>query len=171
MILVITICFLIGIGPAVLAQNEYEVIEVIIMGDQPIVRGTINGKKAYLLLDTGADVSLLHSEDARHFGFSCHTRNSLKGFQLTGLGASVKGLAGVYDMDLQLGSQIIRADYIAIDLSDIIRSLDSRLSVRINGIIGSKALRMHGFLIDYHHKEVKMKLPNTDELSRASDSP
>ncbi|MEO0332183.1 MAG: hypothetical protein AAF223_10940, partial [Bacteroidota bacterium] len=91
-----------------------------------------------------------------------HTRTSMKKFRVTGLGASVKGLVGVYDMDLQLGSQIIRADYIALDLSNIINSLNTGTSVKINGIIGSKALRMHGFLIDYHHKEIKLRLPETD---------
>ena len=147
---------------AALAQNKYEMLEVVMMQDQPIVKGTINGKNAYLLLDTGADVSIIHFKDAKRYGFSCHTRSSMKKFRVTGLGASVKGLVGVYDMDLQLGSQIIRADYIALDLSNIINSLNTGTSVKINGIIGSKALRMHGFLIDYHHKEIKLRLPETD---------
>ena len=147
---------------AALAQNKYEMLEVVMMQDQPIVKGTINGKNAYLLLDTGADVSIIHFKDAKRYGFSCHTRTSMKKFRVTGLGASVKGLVGVYDMDLQLGSQIIRADYIALDLSNIINSLNTGTSVKINGIIGSKALRMHGFLIDYHHKEIKLRLPETD---------
>ena len=97
------------------------------MWEQPIVKGTINGKQAFLLLDTGADVSIIHDNDATRYGFSCHTRTSLKDYQLAGVGASTKGLVGVYNMDLQLGSQTIRANYIALDLSSIIRSLDTCL--------------------------------------------
>ncbi len=161
--ILILLCLLLSMNRiAALAQNKYEMLEVVMMQDQPIVKGTINGKNAYLLLDTGADVSIIHFKDAKRYGFSCHTRTSMKKFRVTGLGASVKGLVGVYDMDLQLGSQIIRADYIALDLSNIINSLNTGTSVKINGIIGSKALRMHGFLIDYHHKEIKLRLPETD---------
>ncbi|MEO0333315.1 MAG: retropepsin-like aspartic protease [Bacteroidota bacterium] len=162
MVLFIFTYFLMGTGTTVLTQDEYEQIEVAIMRDQPIVQGKINGKKAYLLLDTGADVSIIHCNDAKRYGFSCHTRTSLKGFQLAGLGSSVKGLVGVYDMDLQLGSQTIRANYIALDLSGIIRSLNTGTSVKISGIIGSEALKRHGFVIDYDRKEVKMRLPKAD---------
>ncbi|MEM8970097.1 MAG: aspartyl protease family protein [Bacteroidota bacterium] len=159
----ILLCLLLSTNRVVtLAQSKYETLEVVIMQDQPIVKGTINGKNAYLLLNTGADVSIIHFKDAKRYGFSCHTRTSMKKFRVTGLGANVKGLVGVYNMDLQLGSQIIRANYIALDLSNIINSLNTGTSVRINGIIGSKALKTHGFLIDYHRKEVKLRLLETD---------
>ncbi|WKN45798.1 retropepsin-like aspartic protease [Tunicatimonas pelagia] len=162
MILLIIICFIWGSQIPLMAQDQYEVVELAVMRDQPIVRGKINGKKAYLLLDTGADVSIIHCNDAKRYGFSCHTRTSLRGFQLAGLGANVKGLVGVYDMDLQLGSQTIQANYIALDLSGIIRSLNTGASVKISGIIGSKALKRHGFVVDYDRKEVKMRLPGAD---------
>ena len=162
MILLIIICFILGSHLPLMAQDQYEVVELAVMRDQPIVRGTINGKRAFLLLDTGADVSIIHSNAAKRLGFSCHTRTSLNGFQIAGLGTSMKGLVSVYDMDLRVGSQTIRADYIALDLSGLIRSLNSGSSVKINGILGSEALKRYGFVIDYNRREVKMKISEAE---------
>ncbi|WKN43710.1 retropepsin-like aspartic protease [Tunicatimonas pelagia] len=160
-LILIIISFLLSTNTAVYAQDRYEYIDIHTMRDQPIVKGTINGKEAFFLLDTGADVSLIHINDAKRYGFSYHTRHSRQGFRVTGLGASVKGLVGVYGMNLEIGSQKIIDDYIAVDLSNIIRTLHTGSTVRISGIIGCKALRLHGFVIDYHHKKVKMKLPSS----------
>lgn len=41
----------------------------------------------------------------------------------------------------------------------IIDSLRAGTSVKINGIIGSKALKRHGFVIDYDLNEVRRKVP------------
>ncbi|MEQ9438278.1 MAG: retropepsin-like aspartic protease [Cyclobacteriaceae bacterium] len=153
-----TLGLVIGIGHAVSAQSAYEILDVVVMRDQPIVRGEMNGKTAYFLLDTGSDVSLINTGDAEKYGFSYITNNGLKGYQLAGLGASTNELFNIYNIDLRLGSQKIKAIFIAYDLSNIIRSLNTNTPIRINGIIGSKALRKHGFVIDYDLKEVKMKL-------------
>lgn len=153
-----TLGWVIGIGYAVSAQSCYETLDVVVMRDQPIVRGEMNGKTAYFLLDTGSDVSLINTEDAKEYGFSYVSNRGLRGYQLTGLGVGTTELFNIYKIDLRMGSQKISADFVAYDLSNIVHSLNTGPFVRINGIIGSKALRKHGFVIDYDLKEVKMKL-------------
>jgi hypothetical protein len=148
-----------GISHTIFAQNEYELIDVVVMRDQPIVQGKMNGKTAYFLLDTGSDVTLLNTGDAKRYGYAYHTRRDLRGYRLAGLGKSTNEVLGIYNVDLRLGSQKIKDIFIAYDLSNIIRSLNAGSSIKINGIIGAKALRRHGFVIDYDLNEVKMKRP------------
>jgi hypothetical protein len=119
----------------------------------------MNGKTAYFMLDTGSDVTLINTGDAKRYGYSYKTRSDLRGYRIAGLGRSTREVLGNYNIDLQLGSQKIKDIFIAYDLSNIIHSLHTDSSVKINGIIGSKALRRHGFVIDYDLNEVKMKLP------------
>lgn len=157
--LLISLFFIMGISHALPAQDKYELLDVVIMRHQPIVKGTMNGKKAYFLLDTGSDITLLNIGDAKKYGFEYRNRSDLRDYQLSGLGKSTTELLGIYNIDLQLGSQKIKDIFIAYDISNIIYSLSSSASVEINGIIGSKALRRHGFVIDYDLKEVRMKLP------------
>ena len=157
--LLITCLFIIGISHTIPAQNKYELVDVVVMREQPIVKGIMNGKKAYFLLDTGSDVTLLNIGDAKKYGFSYRNRNDLRGYRLSGLGKSTTELLGIYNVDLQLGSQKINDVFLAYDISNIIRSLNAGTSIEINGIIGSKALKRHGFVIDYDLNEVRMKLP------------
>ncbi len=153
-----TLFFIIVFSQTLFAQSEYKQVDVIVMHDQPIVKGTMNGKKAYFLLDTGSDVTLLNTGDAKRYGFSYLPHRGLRGYQLSGLGKSTKEVLSTYNVDLRLGSQKIKATFIAYDLSNIIQSLGAGTAVKINGIIGSRALKRHGFVIDYDRKEVKMKL-------------
>ena len=155
----LTLCFIISLIDVIRAQDTHQLIDVVVMRDQPIVRGKMNGKTAYFLLDTGSDVSLINMGDAKRYGFRYRTRRDRRGYQLSGLGKSTRELIDVYDMDLQLGAQQINGIFLAYDLSNIIQSLNADSYVKINGIIGSRVLRRHGFVIDYDLKEVKMKLP------------
>lgn len=140
------------------AQDQYEFVDVVAMQHQPIVKGTLNGKKAYFLLDTGSDVTLINKSDAKRFGFLYRDRYDLREYKLSGLGKSSTELLGIYDLELQLGSQKIKDIFLAYDITNIVNSLHAGHALHINGIIGSKALRRYGFVIDYDLKEVKMKV-------------
>ena len=159
--LLITLLFIMGISHTIPAQDKYELVDVVVMRDQPIVKGKMNGKPAYFLLDTGSDITLLNTGDAKKYGYSYRNRSDLRGYRLSGLGKSTKEVLGIYNVDLQLGSQKIKDTFIAYDLSNIIYSLSlsAGTSIKINGIIGSRVLKRHGFVIDYDLNEVKMKLP------------
>lgn len=157
--LLTTLLFIIGISDTMPAQDKYELVDVVVMRDQPIVKGKMNGKTAYFLLDTGSDITLLNTGDAKKYGYSYGNRSDLRGYQLSGLGKSIKTVLGIYKVDLQIGSQQIKEAFIAYDLTNIIQSIRADHSVRISGIIGCNVLRRHGFVIDYDLNEVKMKLP------------
>src|SRR5690349_20974148 len=68
------------------AQAEYSFIEKEIsfetVGCIPIVKGTINGKSTFFIIDTGASITMLNESDADHFGFRSHAdeRQHLVGF-------------------------------------------------------------------------------------------
>ncbi|MEM8968392.1 MAG: retropepsin-like aspartic protease [Bacteroidota bacterium] len=160
--LLIIIGLLLSSQVMLMAQDRCETVEIAVMQDQPIVRGTINGKEAFFLVDTGSDVSLIHAKDAKRYGFFCHPRRALDRFQLYGLGTSIKELTAVHNMYVQLGSRTIFADYIALDLSTIIHSLNTGTSIEISGILGSKTLNKYGFVIDYHRNEIIMNPPGTE---------
>jgi len=76
---------------SVLAQ---ELIKVVKIKDQPIVAGELNGKKAYFLIDTGADVTILHKKDANRYNFT-YRETILPGYKLSGLNSRDEGVISI----------------------------------------------------------------------------
>ncbi len=58
-----------------MAQLEFVTAKIHSLHPKPIIKATINGKPAYLLLDTGSDINLLHSKDEKEFKFSTYRRH------------------------------------------------------------------------------------------------
>ena len=79
----------------------------------PVVEGTINGKKAGILLDTGAALSIIHSSEVRRLEL---TPISLRGQRIFGIGGESR-VAGVYIDELKIGDAA-RKDWLAIVTGD-----------------------------------------------------
>ena len=120
--------------------------------NKPIVMGEINGHKAYFLLDTGSDLTLLHEDKAAHFDFTI--KKMAKPQRITGANGRISEINRAGDVDLILGTLPITTAYFTYDLSGIIRSIYRKTFIRISGIIGSDVMIRYGFVIDYAKKEV-----------------
>lgn len=141
-------------------SDTYEYIDIVYLQKKPIVKGVLNGKKAFFLLDTGSDITLLNHKASRHYDFKAIYRHS-PGQPIQGIGTDGTQMMFAFNVNLQLGSQRIKAKYRSHDISSIVRSIYSHSHIRIAGIIGSDVMRNYGFKIDYKNKSVGIDvLPN-----------
>ena len=116
-------------------SEDYEFIEIVNLERKPVVKGHINGKDAYFLLDTGSDLSFLNIHDQEYFDYGLQKNfNSLK---LTGMGGKVYGIKQITGAKLQLGTQYIYARFLSCDIQHLVDSFEATSNIKINGIIGS----------------------------------
>ncbi|MGI9542916.1 MAG: aspartyl protease family protein [Cyclobacteriaceae bacterium] len=151
----VLILFIMILSPAatVNTNDNYEYINIVYLKKKPIVKGVLNGKDAYFLLDTGSDITLLNHKVSRHYGFKAIYRHR-PGQPIQGIGTDGTQMRYAFDVNLRLGSQKIKAKYRSHDISNIVESIYSHSSIRIAGIIGSDVMRNYGFKIDYKTKMV-----------------
>jgi hypothetical protein len=110
-----------------------------------LVQARLNGHDGRFVLDTGANVSVVHAPLAKSFGLSDQT---------TGVGGAV-GFGGALRArqvpidSLSLGPVKIRQRHImTADLSQVVDVLSPVAKVRIAGVIGADVLREHRAVID-----------------------
>ena len=124
------------------------------MNDQPIVVGKLNGKKAYFLVDSGADICILNKKDVGRYNIRYRKSNS-KGNKISGLGSRLEGnILVAINSNFYLGNKKMEACFKVMDLSIIKGSIGSRSGVWINGIIGSDLMKKYQFIIDYSRQEL-----------------
>ncbi|MCE7053114.1 aspartyl protease family protein [Algoriphagus sp. AGSA1] len=139
------------------AQVSYSAVKIHNLHPKPIVKVTINGKPAYLLLDTGSDIDLLHSKAMKKYDFSIYTRNSDSRQMLASVNGVERTFDYVYDLDLMIGEKHISGSFISMDISSIVTSISNKTGMTISGIIGSETMKNYCFIIDYEKAEVMLK--------------
>ena len=147
-----TCFFLVGALLACLsgsAQIHREYVDLKNLHDKPIVETTINGMKAYFLLDTGSSVTVFHSRIARKYGFKIINANIKGAVDVATFGGEVKRLEMISRANFSLGATELRGRFFAYDLTSLIRSTKLRTGYTIAGILGSDVFRRYGFGIDY----------------------
>ena len=127
-------------------------------GHKPIVKGSINGHEAYFLLDTGADVTLLHAGDADEYAFTTRQTGS-EPYTVRGIGGHLPGAGKVVGAKIFFANLPLDWQPKAVDLSSIIVHMQHKTSYRISGIIGTDMMQHYGFVIDYAENRVYVKKP------------
>jgi len=111
----------------------------------PIIKITINGVKAKLLLDTGASISMIDSALCEKYNFKVY---SLEDMSVSGIGGSqilyhTKGLETYYD------EQPMYIRFKSANLSNL------RKNVGVEGLVGTDYLRQHKMVIDYKNNVLR----------------
>ena len=127
-------------------------IKIKYLQNKLIVSGEINGRKAYFLLDTGSDLTLVHENKAKYYNFRIKKMN--RPHPITGAGGNVSYIDRAGDIELKLGSLPVATSFFSYDLSGIIASIYNKIHIKISGIIGSDVMGKYGFVIDYRNQEV-----------------
>lgn len=139
------------------AQQVREAVKLAHIRDRPIMEGTINNKKAYFLLDTGASISILHSKAAKKYGFTEASYQYSDAHQVISFSGEISHLAHARSVEIHLGDQNIKTPFFIEDFSAVVENTRNRTSIEIAGIIGSDVMRMYGFQIDYLNREVSFR--------------
>lgn len=117
------------------------------LSSKPIVQAELNGKKAYFLLDTGSDLTVMHEEQADFYNFNI--KEMVIPLKVAGVDGSTGGMNRASNIELKLGELSILTPYFSYDLSNVIKYIQSKTFLKISGIIGSDVMVKYGFVIDY----------------------
>lgn len=153
------------IGFYTFAQHP-KVLKIVNLRSKPIVKGVLNGKMAYFLLDTGSDLTILDTKSAKKYGFKTIQARS-KVMMIEGLGGSYQDFRRATGLKLFMDESLIYTHFFAFDLTNIINSLNTNTGMKIVGIIGSDVMRKYGFKIDYGNKLVRF---TSVEYSKPQDN-
>lgn len=142
------------------ATAEYDYIPIVHFDKQPIIEGWLNGKKAYFMLDSGSQLSLLNSREAASFEFEVSMRGP-QGKHANGIGGTGGRFKYAHAYKLGLGMQdSLDIDFLAYDLSHV---LDEKNGITPVGIIGGDMMKAYGFQIDFKNKIVRLRKLNQHE--------
>lgn len=118
------------------------------------VDGSVNGKKAKLMVDTGAFATLLHSRFVRRMQIPL--RNTP--FSSSGVNLKQRGVQLATISRLSIGSMNLeRKDVGVIDLEGLIHGGLLDASPPVAGLLGSEILRRHHGIIDFGTKSLYLK--------------
>lgn len=111
-----------------------------------LVRAKIHGKKANLILDTGASTTCVDINMALHFDI-IHEKNNV---MAAGAGAIGMKTQISHKNELQIGSwKVTNVGMILFDLSHINIALQEVNEKAVDGILGADFLKKHRAVIDY----------------------
>jgi len=147
---------LILFGTLAAYTQEYRLIKIKSMQSKPIVEVTLNGKKAYFIIDTGADISVLNAAVAEKYGFE--TLKDYSDYTAKGITNQDEKFMKVKNALVLLDSVQMRTDFFAFDMEHLAKSIEERTTYRIVGIIGADLLMRYGFVIDYGTRMIRLAL-------------
>lgn len=119
-------------------------VDFVTVNKVPVVQGTINGKEAFFIVDSGASLSVLDDNQANYFEFSTKSSN----IAAAGYGG-VASFGEAYKVNLTIGGKKFDTDFKSQDLSKIVDLIREDEGIEISGIIGSDIMKDYHFIIDY----------------------
>lgn len=116
-----------------------------------IIEGTLNGKKACFLIDTGSTISVLNHSKKNHYNFK-KAKILGQSVTLSGIGGEHKALYSIYNAEIMIGEILIVGIHLSTPLDEINRNLFHKTGYNIAGVLGSNTIELYGFVIDYANK-------------------
>lgn len=119
---------------------------------KPIIELDMNGKKAYFIVDSGADVSVLNSKSSEEYAFQ--SVKDYKQYSATGFSGQNYTFYKAKNANVYFEGLELRTVFYATDLENLAYSIKEKTSYLITGIIGADLLNRYGFVIDYKNKTI-----------------
>lgn len=141
--------FFIGISFKSSAQDT---TTLIMIGKVPMIKGSINGKLAYFIVDTGASFTVLNEGESKYYGFSVHDNAYYQACQMVGIGG-ISDLKEARKAHIKLGEQEIAFINKSMPMHGIQGHFRGH-RIRVAGIIGTDLLSIMGCQIDYKNRKL-----------------
>ncbi|MFQ3212837.1 MAG: hypothetical protein ACJAT1_000212 [Marivirga sp.] len=126
------------------AQREQAIV---LYKNKPLVEVTINGTKAWALLDANIDFTVFNAEDQDVYGFKNY-KYSNDQYRLNMREAQNLNFQVVGDADISIGDESLYGAKLSADISPLVREVSASSGRRISLIIGLNMMKHHGFSID-----------------------
>lgn len=145
-------------------RSFFEVPFLTINQKIPLIKVTINGKDAWMIVDTGSTLTILHTGAARHYGFVIRERtDDLSEAEINGFNGSVR-IYPVYSFKLQIEGREITIQPKAQNISHLIAKINTHESIIIAGILGADVLSRYRMSINYDTRRISYYVKNSDNL-------
>ena len=144
--------------PVNVEEPKYEFIDVIIRGNKPIIKGRLNGKIIYLMLDTGSDITIFDSDEITKYDFDNNLKTITHNQKTYGVYSSQDKLDEVKKFSVKVGSQQLMGRYFCANLKELRTAIKKNTGLNISGIIGMDMILKYDFLIDFDQKRVRVRV-------------
>ena len=120
-----------------------------------LCKAWINGKKAKLLIDTGASNSCIHSDLQDYFELQKHGEP----FQASGASEGKMEAIMTLNCNIKLGRNYKGEQaFVLLDLSHVNDTLNTQGVEKIDGVIGADFLKENNTIIDYGQSKLFLQL-------------
>ena len=120
-----------------------------ISDERIIVEGKVNGKEAFFLVDTGASVGLMDSNQRDDYGL---VRGRKYSGTIVGAGGEMRNVRHC-DTFVHFGGKVI-PQFLLADISGVVKSIKQETGIEILGIISLPQMSMIGMNLDINSSEV-----------------
>ena len=136
-----------------LHAQHAEHVRIVSLKNKPIVQAKINGKKAYFLIDTGSDISIINASQLERFELTDQKiyHNSRTALGFNGGKAEIKRVKGA---QLALTEYATHEMFYSLNLDCLVNSIKRKTNLRIVGIIGADVLIKYHCVIDYEKQQL-----------------
>jgi hypothetical protein len=155
--LMVLVCARCAPSPIVLKDDYHFISFRLAAAKIPMVKGKLNGRDAWFIVDTGASVTLINKAIIKHFGLSERFDFYEDKTEINGLG----GRVGFESFVCKIEIGILTINHAALkskDLNGLFALISGRENIRITGIIGSDILSQYGISINYENKTLSYKV-------------
>lgn len=126
-------------------SNTMSFREALALAELPVVTFYQGDKKLNLLLDTGANISIIDKEVAS----TINTKKTPRVSKITGIGGSVKDVA-IVDIVLQYKNNTFKDGFQVTDMSSTFSAIKNTTGVTIHGIIGNRFMQKYKYILDFN---------------------
>ena len=110
----------------------------------PIIKAKLNNKDCYLMIDTGASISILDIAQIEKYNFKLLKYNN----DVLGVGGKSKYYE-LRDVNVKIDSLNLNNSFKGNNLNDLVKIIELNSGLTIVGILGSDVFKEQGFKIDY----------------------
>lgn len=125
-------------------SNTMSFREALALAELPVVTFYQGDKKLNLLLDTGANISIIDKKVAS----TINTKETPRVSKITGIGGSVKDVA-IVDITLQYKNNTFEDGFQVTDMTSTFSAIKNATGVTIHGIIGNKFMQKYKYILDF----------------------
>jgi hypothetical protein len=125
------------------------------VGRIPVITGSINGKRAYFIIDTGASISMVNESEANHFGFTCFT---MAAQNVVGFGGECR-TSEAFNCKVAFGPLVIKGiTFRTRPMGDFVNVIQQHENISIAGIIGADVLNRYKIAIDFSNNTLSFQI-------------
>lgn len=133
-------------------SNEFTYSHQILSRDfLPIVEGTLNGKRAFFLLDTGASVSILDLKSSTNYNVKI---GNIEDIGIGGYGGVTSDVNNLSNVNLMLGTERMKDDFSGKDIQYLVQAIRKNTGYTIVGIIGNNNITESRLILDFENNVI-----------------